>query len=97
MKPTFRQPSGHFSFTIPDARFCKSTINGDWFEDTELVPEVVDGGGVDVVAALEAPEQGGEGGRLQGGEERSGHGSLLCFAFAFACFSRTEDSGRGWL
>ena len=58
--------------------FCKSLVNEDRLEDVKLVPEVVDGGDVDVDAALEAPGQGGTGeGQRAGWALGSGHGSLL--------------------
>ena len=73
--------------------FCKSLVNEDRLEDVKLVPEVVDGGDVDVDAALEAPGQGGTG---EG--QRVGTGQWarqLAYALLCLCPSRrlpNEDS-----
>ena len=60
--------------------FCKSLVNEDRLEDVKLVPEVVDGGDVDVDAALEAPGQGGDGRGTEGGHWAVGTAACLCFA-----------------
>ena len=76
MNPTFRQPLKHVTFTVVQG--CSQVFQ--CLDGAEMVPEVVvDGGDVDVDAALEAPGLG-EGESAEERVEWARQLALLCFA-----------------
>ena len=76
MYPTFTQPPKHVTFTVVQG----SSLPLQCIDVAEVVPEVVvDGGDVDVDAALEAPGLG-EGESAEERVEWARQLALLCFA-----------------
>ena len=88
MYPTFTQPPKHVTFTVLQG----SSQPLECLDGAEVVPEVVvDGGDVDVDAALEAPGLG-EGESAEERVEWARQLALLCFALPSRRRLPNEDS-----